>query len=48
MEEREGYSSHDKETKVHNISASNVETKSNEHRGRGEQETLIEIVRSLK
>jgi hypothetical protein len=48
MEEGEGYFSHDKEAKGQNISVDNAETKSNGHRSRGEQETLIDIVRSLK
>jgi hypothetical protein len=48
MEEEEGASIHDKEAKVQNTSVGNVETESNEHRARGQQETLIETVRSLK
>jgi hypothetical protein len=48
MEEGEGASNHDKEAKGQHISVGNVETKSNRHKGRGEQETLIETVRSSK
>jgi hypothetical protein len=48
MEEGEGASNHDKEAKGQNIIVGNAETKSNEHKGRGEKETLIETVRSLK
>jgi hypothetical protein len=48
MEEGEGASSHDKEAKGQNIRVGNAETESNGHKGRGEQETLIETVRSLK
>jgi hypothetical protein len=48
MEKGEGTSSNDKEAKGQNINIGNVETESNGHRARGEQETLIETVRSLK
>jgi phosphomevalonate kinase len=48
MEEGEGALSHDKESKGQNISVGNAETKSNGHMSRGEQETLIETMRSLK
>jgi FtsZ-binding cell division protein ZapB len=48
MEEGEGASSHDKEAEGQNIRVGNAETESNRHKGRGEQETLIETVRSLK
>ena len=48
MEEGEGDSNHDKYSKGQNISVGKVETKSNIHKGRGEQNTLIETVRSLK
>jgi hypothetical protein len=48
MEEGEGAFGHEKEAKGQNISVDNAETYSNGHRSRGEQETSIEIVRSLK
>jgi hypothetical protein len=48
MEEGEVSFSHDKEAKGKNISVGNVETESNGHKGGGEKETLIEIVRSLR
>ena len=48
MEEGEGAYNHDKEAKGQNINVGNVETKSSGHKGRGEQETLIENVRSLE
>jgi hypothetical protein len=48
MEDREGASIHDKVAKGQNISVGNVETKSNGHKDKGEKETLIETVRSLK
>jgi hypothetical protein len=48
IEEGEGTSDHCKEVEGHNIRLGNAETKSNGHKGRGEQETLIEIVRSPK
>ena len=47
MEEGEVSFSHVKEAKGENISVGNAETESNGHKGRGEKETLIEIVRSL-
>jgi hypothetical protein len=47
MEEGEGAFSHEKEAKGQNISVGNAETKSNTHKNRGEQETLLETVRSL-
>jgi hypothetical protein len=48
MEEGEGSFSHDKESKGQNINVGNVETGSNGHRSRGQQETLIETVKILK
>jgi hypothetical protein len=48
MEEGEGDSSHVKEAKGKNIKVGNVETESNKHKARGEEETLIESMRSLK
>jgi hypothetical protein len=48
MEEGEGASIHDKEAEVQNTRVGNAETESNGHKGKGEQETLIETVRSLK
>jgi hypothetical protein len=48
MDEGEGASSHDKEAKGQNTRVGNVETESNGRKGKGEQETLIETVRSLK
>jgi hypothetical protein len=48
MEYGEAYYNHDKEATGQNISVGNAETESNGHKGRGEKETLIEIVRSLK
>jgi hypothetical protein len=48
MEEGEGAFSHEKEAKGQNISVGNAETKSNGHQNRGEQETLLETMRSLK
>ena len=48
MEEGEGGSSHDKEAKGQNTRVGNAETESNGRKGKGEQETLIEMVRSLK
>jgi hypothetical protein len=47
MEEDEGASSHDKEAEGQNTRVRNVETESNGCKGKGEQETLIEMVRSL-
>ena len=48
MEEGEGASSHDKEAKGQNTEVGNAETESNGRKGKGEKETLIEIVRILK
>jgi hypothetical protein len=48
MEEGKGFSIHDKEVEGQNTRVGNVETESNGHKGKGEQETLIEIVSSLK
>jgi hypothetical protein len=48
MEEGEGASSHDKEAEGQNTIVGNVETESNGCKGKGEQETLLEMVRSLK
>jgi hypothetical protein len=48
MKEGEGASSEDKEAKGQNIIVGNAETESNGHKGREEQETLIEIVRSMQ
>ena len=48
MEEDEGASSHDKEDKGQNTRVVNAETESNGCKGKGEHETLIETVRSLK
>jgi hypothetical protein len=48
MEEGEGASSHDKEAEGQNTRVGNAETESDGHKGKGEQETLIETVRSLK
>ena len=48
MEEGEGAYNHYKEAKGKNISVGNAKTKSNGHKSRGEKETLLEIVRSLK
>ena len=48
MEEGEGASSHNKEVKGWNTRVGNAETKSNGCKGKGEQEMLIEMVRSLK
>jgi hypothetical protein len=47
MEEGEGASNHDKKAEGHNTRVGNVETESNGCKGKGEQETLIETVRSL-
>jgi hypothetical protein len=44
MEEGEGAYNHDKEAKGQNISVGNVDIESNGHKGRWEQETLIESV----
>jgi hypothetical protein len=48
MEEGEGASHHDKEVEGQNTRVGNAETESNEHKEKGEKETLIETVRSLK
>ena len=48
MEEGKGASSHDKEAEGHNTRVGNAETESNGRKEKGEQETLIETVRSLK
>ena len=48
MEEGEGASIHDNEAKGQNTIVGNAETDSNGHKGKGEKETLIEMVRSLK
>ena len=48
MEEGEGASSHDKEAKGQNTRVGNAETESNGCKEKGEQETLLEIVISLK
>jgi hypothetical protein len=48
MEEGEGASSHDKEVEGQNTRIGNAETESNGCKGRGEQETLLETVKSLK
>jgi hypothetical protein len=48
MEEGEGASSHDKEVERQNTRIGNVETESNERKGRGEQEILLETMKSLK
>jgi hypothetical protein len=48
MEEGEGASIHDKEAEGQNTRVGNAETDSNGHKGKGEKETSIEMVRSLK
>jgi hypothetical protein len=48
MEEGEGASSHDKEVEGQNTKVGNGETESNGRKGKGEHETLLEMVRSLK
>jgi hypothetical protein len=48
MEEGEGASSHEKEVEGQNTKVGNAEIDSNGHKGKEEQETLIEMVRSLK
>jgi hypothetical protein len=48
IEEGEGDSSHDKEGKGQNIRVGNEETESNGCKGKGENETLIEMVRILE
>jgi hypothetical protein len=47
MEEGKGACSHDKEAEGQNTIFFNAETESNGCKGKGEQETLIEMVRSL-
>jgi hypothetical protein len=48
MEEGEGASSHDKEVKSQNTRFGNAKIESNERKGKGEKEMLIETGRSLK
>jgi hypothetical protein len=48
MEAGEGSFGHEKEAKGQNNSVGNAKIKSNGHRRRGEQETLIETVRILR
>ena len=48
MEEGEGASSDDNEAEGYNTRVGNAETESNGLKGKGEQETLLEMVRSLK
>jgi hypothetical protein len=48
MEEGEGASSNDKEVEGQNTRVGNAETESNGCKEKGEHETLIEIVRTLK
>jgi hypothetical protein len=48
MEEGEGASSHDKEAEGYNTKFGNVEIDSKGCKGKGDKETLIEMVRSLK
>jgi hypothetical protein len=48
MEEGEGTSSHDKEVEGQNTRFGNAETEPNGCKGKGDQETLIEMVRILK
>ena len=48
MEEVKGASSHDKEAEGQNTRVGNAETESNRCKGKGEKETLIEMIRSLK
>jgi hypothetical protein len=48
MEEGEGASSHDKEAECQNTRVGDAETESNGRKGKGEHETLIEMVRILK
>jgi hypothetical protein len=47
MEEGGGAFSHDKEVEGHNTRVGNAEIESNGCKEKGEQETLIEMVRSL-
>ena len=48
MEEVQGASNHDKEAEGQNTRVGNAETESNGRKEKGEWETLIEMVRSLK
>ena len=48
MEESEKASSHDKEAKGQNTRVGNEEIDSNGRKGKGEKETLLETIRSLK
>jgi hypothetical protein len=48
MEEGRGASSHDKEVEGQNTRVGNAKTESHGRKGKEEQETLIETVRSLK
>jgi hypothetical protein len=48
MEEGEGASSHDKEAEGQNTRVGNAEIESNGCKEKEKQETLIEMVRSLK
>jgi hypothetical protein len=48
MEEGKRASSHDKEVEVQNTRVGNAKKNYNGRKGKGEQETLIETVRSLK
>ena len=47
MEEGKGASSHDKEAKGYNTRVGNAEIESNGCKEKGDQETLIEMVRSM-
>jgi hypothetical protein len=48
MEEGEGASSHDKEAEGQATRVGNIDTESNGCKGKGEKETLLEMVRRLK
>jgi FtsZ-binding cell division protein ZapB len=48
IEEGEGASNHDMEAEGQNTRVGNAETESNGQKGKGEHETLIETIRSLK
>jgi hypothetical protein len=48
MEEGEGASNRNEEAEGKNTRIGNVETQSNGRKGRGEQETFLEIVKILK
>ena len=48
MEEGEGASSHDMEVEGKNTKIGNAETKSNIRKSRGEQETFLKTVKTLK